>query len=405
MDPAAPPSESDRDSRRLWTAAVFAFVALEGATLQVQGALVPELRDTFGTPEWQLGLIAPAGTVGFLVFVAAAGAVAGRLDTRRLLLFGVFGTGVAVVAMGTVPTFGVFLAALVIRGAFSGIGRGTDRPLLSHLYPARRGRLFGYYDMLWAVGATLGPLVVTAALWAGDWRLAYYALGVAFLPVVALIWWLPSPSVDGGGEDPLTLSRLGRIARDPTVLVMAAGLLCLTGVEGGLFTWLTTYAEGRVPEAFVTVSLSVLLAAYVPGRFLAGVASDRIGYVPLAFGLGTLCLASAAYTFLVASGLAILAGVFCIGLTVSGLYPTLLAYATERTPEHSAPINAIGLVVSSCGIAGVPAVMGIVVGGAGVAQAMRLLFVPLVGLIAVTVVAWVRVGRAGSAQSVGPVRE
>ncbi|MUV58819.1 MFS transporter, partial [Halogeometricum sp. CBA1124] len=52
------------------------------------------MRESFGAPEWLLGLVAPAGTVGFVVFVAAAGAVAGRVDTRRLLLVGVVGTGV-----------------------------------------------------------------------------------------------------------------------------------------------------------------------------------------------------------------------------------------------------------------------------------------------------------------------
>lgn len=380
------------NSRRRWTVAIFAFIALEGATLQLQGAVLPTLRGEFGPPEWQLGLVAPAGTVGFLLFVAMVGAVAGRLDVRRLLLVGVAGTGLGVIAMGTVPTFGGFLAALVIRGAFSGVGRGSDRPLLSHLYPHRRGRLFGLYDMMWAVGATLGPLVAAVALYVGDWRLAYYAVGASFLPVAALVWSLPTPAVDGG-EEPLTLAGLGRIGRDPAVVVMGAGILFATGVEGGLFTWLTTYAEGRVPPGLVPVSLSVLLAAYVPGRYLAGAYADRIGYVPFAFGLGAGCLAATGYTFLLASGVAVLVGVFCVGLTLSGLYPTLLAYATEAAPEHSAPVNAIGLVVSSVGIAGVPTAMGFVVADAGVDRAMEFLLVPLAGLLLVTALAWGRLGR------------
>ncbi len=377
------------DSRHWWTLAIFAFIALEGATLQMQGAIIPVLRETFGTPQWQLGLIAPAGTVGLLVFAAAIGALAGRLDMRKLLLFGIIGTGLCVFLMGFMPTFGTFLIALVLRGSFAGVARGSDRPLLSHLYPRRRGRLFGYYDMMWAVGATLGPLVVTAALWAGNWRFAYYALAASFLPLIALVWYLPNPSVEGG-DDPLTLAGVRRIARNRSVLVMAAGILFSTGVEGGLFTWLTTYAEGRLPVSLVTVSLSVLLAAYIPGRFAAGRLSERFGYAPLATALGTLCLLSAVYTFMFASGYALLVGVFCIGLGLSGLYPTLLAYSTESTPEHSAPVNAFALVISSCGIAGVPAVMGFIIGEAGVVTAMRSLFVPLIGLLVVTALAWFR---------------
>jgi len=377
------------DSRRWWTLTIFAFIALEGASLQLQGASIPVLRESFATPEWQLGLVAPAGTVGFLVFVAAIGAVAGRFDTRTFLLVGIIGTSLGVLLMGLVPSFGLFLVALVVRGSFAGIARGSDRPLLSHLYPHRRGRLFGYYDMMWAVGATLGPLAVTAALWVGNWRLAYYALAVSFLPVIALVWYLPSPSVDGGDE-PLTLAGVRRIARSPAVVVMAAGLLFSTGVDGGLFTWLTTYAGSRLPDSLATVSLSVLLVAYIPGRFAAGTLSERFGYVPLAAGLGTLCLLSAVYTFVFASGYGLLVGVFGIGLGLSGLYPTFLAYATESTPEHSAPVNALALVISSGAIAGVPVVMGFVIDRAGVDTAMRLLFVPLVGLLVVTVLAWLR---------------
>jgi fucose permease len=188
---------------------------------------------------------------------------------------------------------------------------------------------------------------------------------------------------------------MSRIGRTPAVMVMTVGLLFSTGVEGGLFTWLTTYADGRVPRSLATVSLSVLLAAYVPGRFVAGSLADRVGYVPLAVAQGTLSLAALAYTLFVASGTAVLVGAFGVGLSLSGVYPTLLAYGTEGAPEHSAPVNAIALVVSSVGIAGAPAAMGVVAGGSGVTSAMRLLFVPLAGLVSVTVIALLREGVVG----------
>ncbi|KTG14878.1 MFS transporter [Haloferax profundi] len=383
---------STLDSRRWWTIVIFAYVALEGASLQMRGSVVPVLRDSFGTPEWLLGLVAPAGTIGFLVFVALTGVVAGRVDTRRLILLGIAGTGASVFIIGFTPSFAFFLAALLLRGSFGGVGRGTDRPLLSHLHSEDRGKWFSYYDAMWAVGATIGPLIVTAALWLGDWRFAYYALGAAFLPVVLLVVWLPTPSIEGDGDDPLTFEEIKRVGRRPEVLVMIGGILMTTGVEGALFTWLTTFAEGRVPASFVTASLSVLLVAYIPGRFVAGVLSDRLDTVTLISGLAMLCLLSAVYTFFVATGVGILVGLFGIGFSLSGQFPTLLAYSTEAAPEHSAPINSLSLVVSTLGIAGVPAILGFVISDAGIEVAMQLLVVPLVALVGVSVIAWVRVG-------------
>ncbi|WP_410767308.1 MFS transporter [Haloferax sp. DFSO60] len=383
---------STTDTRRWWTLVIFAYVALEGASLQMRGSVVPVLRESFGTPDWLLGLVAPAGTVGFLVFVALTGIIASRVNTRRLILLGIAGTGASVFIVGFTPSFAFFLAALFARGSFGGVGRGIDRPLLSHLHSGDRGKWFSYYDAMWAVGATIGPLVVTAALWLGDWRFAYYMLGVAFLPVVLLVWWLPTPSIDGKGDDTLTFDEIKRVGQRPEVLVMIAGILMTTGVEGALFTWLTTFAEGRIPTSFVTASLSVLLVAYIPGRFVAGVLSDRIGPVELISGLAILCLVSTVYTFFVASGVGMLVGLFGIGFSLSGQFPTLLAYSIEAAPEHSAPINSLSLVVSTLGIAGVPALLGFVISDAGIELAMQLLVIPLVALVGVSVIAWVRIG-------------
>jgi len=382
--------------RRWWTVVVFAYVALEGAGLQMRGAVIPALRRTFDVPEWQLGLVAPAGTLGFLVMVTVVGAVASRFDTRRLLLVGIVGTGVGILVMGVAPSMALFLAALLGRGLFTGVGRGSDRPLLSHLYPGQRGRLFGYYDMMWAVGATAGPLLVAAAVAAGNWRLAYFGLAVAFVPVVALVVYLPTPSIDGG-DVPLDLPELRRITRRPEVLAMAFGLFLSTGFEAGLFTWVPTYAQGRLPDTLATASLSVMLAAYIPGRFLSGWLSERLGYVRLTAGLVALTIPAFGYTFFLAEGYGLLVGLFAVGLALSGFYPTMLAYATEAVPEHSAPVNATASVASSAGFAGVPAAMGFIISGSDIGRAMQLLAVPLALLAVVVGVAWYRAGSVESA--------
>ncbi|MFC6975080.1 MFS transporter [Halomicroarcula sp. GCM10025709] len=294
-------AETERDTRRWWTLAVFAYVALEGAGLQMRGAVIPELRTTFGAPDWQLGLVAPAGTLGYLLVVMLVGAVASHFDTRRLLLVGFVGTGVGIFFMGVAPSFLLFLSALAGRGLFTGVGRGTDRPLLSHLYPAQRGRLFSYYDMMWAVGATLGPALVAAAVWLGDWRLAYFTLGLAFVPLVGLVWYLPTPTVDGG-DDTLDMAELRRIGRQPEVLATAVTLFLSAGVEGGLFTWLTTFADGRLSGPLATASLSIMLAAYIPGRLASGRLSERFGYARLGLVQAALLVPAFLYTFFFAEG-------------------------------------------------------------------------------------------------------
>ncbi|PSP71427.1 MFS transporter [Halobacteriales archaeon QH_8_67_27] len=361
-------------------------MALTGAMIQARGAVLPTLEGFFVVPEWQLGLVAPAGTVGYLLVVVVFGTGAGHFDARRLLAVGAFGAGVALLAMGLAPSFLFFLGAIVVRGAMTGFLRGLDRPLLSHLYPSNRGRLFNLYDGTWAVGAASGPLAVVVALRLGSWRLVYAALAVALFVLAVLFWRLESPTVESK-EQPLTRARLGELLRQPEVIALLAALFLVTGVEGGLFTWLPYYANGELPGGWAEVTLTAMLVAYVPGRFAYSALTERVGPLNLLIGVLGLLLPAFAFTFFVADGLWVLAGVVAVGLLISGVFPTMMAYATDAVPEYSGPVNALATGTASVAVGSVPAVMGVVVGGSDAATAMRLLLAPLAAALGVVVLA------------------
>jgi len=379
-------------NRRLWTVAIFLTMACTGAVMQVRGAVLPTLEGYFTVPEWQLGLVAPAGTAGYLLVILAVGSSAGRVDARRFIAGGAFLTGGALLAMGLSPSFPVFLAALVVQGAAVGVFRALDRPLLSHFYPSQRGRVYNRYDATWAVGAALGPLAVVLALRAGSWRLVYGVVGVAVLALALVFRSLRSPAVESN-EEPLTRSDLADLIRRPEVIALLAALFFVTGVEGGLFTWLPYYAAAELPDAWAELTLTVMLAAYIPGRFACGALTDRLGPLTLLVGVLGLLVPAFAFTFFVADGLAVLGGVVAIGLLISGVFPTMMAYATDAVPEHSGPVNALASAVSSVSVGGVPALMGVVVGGADAVTAMRLLVAPLVAALGVIALARVAQSR------------
>jgi fucose permease len=371
---------------------IFLTMACTGAVMQIRGAVLPTLEGYFTVPEWQLGLVAPAGTVGYLLVILAVGSSAGRVDARRFIAGGAALTAGALLAMGLSPSFPVFLVALVVQGAAVGVFRALDRPLLSHFYPSQRGRVYNRYDATWAIGAALGPLAVVLALRAGSWRLVYGAVGVAVLALALAFRSLRSPAVESD-EEPLTRSDLVELVRRPEVLALLAALFFVTGVEGGLFTWLPYYAAAELPGGWAELTLTIMLAAYIPGRFACGALTDRLGPLTLLLGVLGLLVPAFAFTFFVADGLAVLGGVVAIGLLISGVFPTMMAYATDAVPEHSGPVNALASAVSSVSVGGVPAVMGVVVGGADAATAMRLLVAPLVAALGVIALARVAQSR------------
>jgi len=373
-------------NRRLWTATIFLTVAVAGAAIQVRGAVLPTLEGFYGVPEWQLGLVAPAGTVGYLLVMLFVGSSAGRVDTRTVITLGAFGTAAALLAMGLAPTFLVFLGAMLARGAAMGLVRALDRPLLSHFYPDDRGRVYNLYDGIWAAGAALGPLAVVLALALGSWRLVYLGLAGTVLVLAVLFWRLDPPDV-GGNEEPLTRDRLLVLLRRPEILGMLAALFFVIGVEGSLFTWLPYYAGAELPDRWAELTLTLMLAAYVPGRFACGALAERVGYLTLLTVVLGLLVPTFAFTFLVADGLWVLAGVVAIGVLISGVFPTAVAYGTDAAPEYSGPVNAVASATGSAAFATVPAILGVVIGGSNARSAMPLLVVPLAVAFGVVVLA------------------
>jgi|AntDeeMinimDraft_5_1070356.scaffolds.fasta_scaffold01854_8 MFS family permease len=372
-------------NRRLWTLAIFAAMVLAGIAMMARGPVIVELGETFDAPEWQLGLIAPAGTAGYLVVIAFVGFGAGHLDAQRFVTLGLVGGALSLLAMGVAPMLAVFLLAVLVRGTMNGVVRGLNRPLLSHFYPESRGRIYGYYDMAWAAGAVVGPLLVIVAVAVLDWRLTYYALAAGMGALALLVWRLDAPEVESS-EEPIDRADVAALLRRPEVVGMAAAMFFGTGVEGGLFIWLPTYANGELPANLASITLSVMIAGYVPARFLYGRIGDRIGYLRLLLPILVALVPLFYVTFVYADGLWILLCVALIGAGIGGIFPLLISYATEAVPHHSGPVTAIAAVASSLGVGSVPAVMGVVISGSDARLAMQLLLVPL-GLALVVLVA------------------
>ncbi len=366
--------------RRAWVVVTFCFAALVGVLLQARGALMPSFQTTFGVSERQLGIIAPLASLGYLASTMVVGMYAGRVDMKRLFLASIGGVVVALLLLGWSPTFGLLLAFAVLRMVMSGVGRALDRPILSHLYPASRSRMYSLYDMAWAVGATLGPILVTAVIAVGDWRLTYWLVAVGFVALFAAVWRLDLPA-DDGAEQTLSVGDLRSLAVHPTIRVMVAALVLAVGVEAGIFTWLPFYAKTFLPRETANLLLSAYLVAYVPGRYTASrvvgrygadsvlVASALGGCLPL---LGMLVFRSALPLFL---------AVFALGFCVATVFPTVLSWGTDAAPGFSGPVNALANAAATAGFFVVPPVVGVLADAYDITFAMWVLPVLLGGLV------------------------
>lgn len=354
--------------RRAWTIAVFLFIFADAIAMQARGPILSSLEATFGVSEAALGLVAPAGTAGFVAAVVAVGLLAGRIRVRRALFLGTVLTGCALVAMAVAPRYAVFLGALLVQGGAAGAFRGVDRVVLSHLHAARRGRTFTAYAFVWAVGAVLAPQLVTGVLAVADWRAVFVVISLCFLPTAAIAARSELPSMDA--ERSLSRADLRALIRRPAVVGACTGMALVGALEGILFTWLAYYAGTFYGTTTANLVLSAYLLAYVPARLGYTFAIERVPYLALATAITIPAVPALAVAFSGVTGPMLFLAVFVAGGAISGGFPTLSAYAVETVPEYSGPLNALTTGATYAGIAIAPAVVGTLAETYGIGRAL-----------------------------------
>lgn len=360
---------------------IFFAVSVGGAALQARGALIPSFQAMFRVSESQLGLITPIGTLGLVGPLVIVGALAGSLNIQRSVVLGLLMAAIGLMLIGISPNFLALLLFIGLQSAALGVFRALDRPILSHLHPDNRGRVFSLETMAWAVGATAGPFLVTWALTRGGWRVTYYLLGAAYLPIALLAWRLEFPD-EVASERSISWSEVQSLLRRPAILGMGLGLILVGGIESTFFTWLPYYVTGFFPRSTANLALSIYLAAYIPGRLVFSFLADQVsppdvvlvaatllvGLLVILFGIGDLDL------------LPFYAVIFASGLFVSGFFPLLLTWGIETAPTYTGPVNAFAMVSGQVGFFVVPATVGVLAELYSIETAM-LIQVVLAGLM------------------------
>ena len=355
-------------------------VALPGSTL---GLLWPSMRLSFGQPVGALGILLVPGIAASVVSSAVTGRLrlsAGPLVAAATLMIAL-ALGVEVVA----PSMWVMIVGTVLFG----IGFGAlDTALNAHA-----SRHFGARDINWmhasyGLGATLGPLLVTALLGAGrSWRQTYgvMALVLALLGgVLALArrrWDVPASAPDPRPVSP------------PAPPASALGALTFTAVEtgiesgAGIWGYLFLTAGRGLPPAAAGVAVAAYWAMMCVGRVVLGPVAERLGPARvLAAAVAGVPLGAALMALPIpgpipgpGSGALAVAGLMFLGLAAAPIFP-LFTLTTGTTRMVSLQVAA-----SAVGGAAVPAGLGLLLGAAGpwlLAPALLALGVAMGGLYA-----------------------
>ncbi|HEY7138229.1 MAG TPA: MFS transporter [Acidimicrobiia bacterium] len=373
------------------------FVVVLGVPDGGIGVLWPSMRHSLDRPLADLGLLVFVGAACYVATSAVTGWVVTRFGVSRTVLLAVAVSTLAFAGWSVASLWGLVLLLVGLLGLARGwIDSGINA------YTAHVGTVgqMGVLHAMYGLGATLAPLLVTAALVLGvGWRpvIGLFALLSGCLLVGAVRIrraWSPLVVDAGNANDELQPLAPARVAVPASLVVF----FCYTAVEVATGAWaFVLLTDGRgLDRGVAGVAVASYWAALTGGRLLLGWRGDRVA-APLilraswAVALGGLLLLWVAPTPLAPFGLPI------EGLGLAAIFPVLVALTPARVGPDRAP-KAIGLSIAAAALGGpaLTALAGAVASAYGV-EAIAVVLVAAGGALAASEIALARVAPVPSA--------
>lgn len=221
---------------------------------QVLAAVEPLIREYFGATQAEMGWLATAFLVSYMVFSPLFGWLGDRTSRWMLVAVGVILWSLASGGSGMATS----VTILLLTRCCVGIGEAAYAPvaptILSDLYPvAIRGRTLSWFYLAIPVGSALGYVVggQIATLAGGEsnpdaWRWPFYAVVLPGLLLGAWAFFMRDPR-RGTPEAAAARTKKTRLAdylvllRIRSYVLDCAGMTAMTFAIGGIGFWMPSY--------------------------------------------------------------------------------------------------------------------------------------------------------------------
>ena len=296
-----------------------------------------------GWPLMRLDFGVPIHYAGFILFItlplsALSSLMSAHLGEKygvgKLAFASALLTSSSLLGISTVTSYW----GLILFSVGLGIGQGAVDALLN-AYVAKHynARHMSWLHGCWAVGATIGPALMTRVIsTSGAWSMGYLSLGsaqfvIALILLFSLGFWLH--------DDHETRNKpKTRSAFDSRMLFGMALFFLYVGAELSIGLWSNSYLIEKMGLAANVSGYLVALyyGSIMVGRFLSGFVAVRLGNRGL-IRLGLFIVSGGLLVMFVAEDVMFLRlGMVLMGLGLAPLYPAMMHETPRRFKEDLA---------------------------------------------------------------------
>lgn len=334
-----------------------------------------------------IGLIFPARSAGGILGNLLAGVGSDRIGRRRMVWLSALFLAAAMGITALIAPWPVFLIAFVfISAAQASLSTGINA-MVADANRATRARALNTLHAIYGLGAAISPLIIGYVLDLGTpWRWAIGGTGLIWLLygiIAARLYDADSahPVVADSGTGQAPPTRGMDMLRQGAFLSLFLIAFIYNGVAYSLLGWIAVFMESAAGySTFLSIAMiSIFYVALTIGRFICAAVADRVGYAATLLALGVGITLTYPLVVLGINALWITSiGVFLTGLSLSGLFPMVLAYGARLYPEQTGTVSGTLNVAMTLGAMVPPLWTGIVaeIWGLQVALGINYVLVP-----------------------------
>lgn len=362
---------------RLYRMGCIAFF-FSGICAMSSGVIVSLLQEYYGFAYGMTGTLLSLMNIGNLVAGFASAVLPSKLGTRATVLILSSGNALGYLFM----TSGNFMWLLMLAFLFLGLAKGSASNSCTVLvgnHAKKRTRGMNVMHASYACGALLGPILITAALLAGDFAPMYALAGAG------VMLWLVFAAVKFPGRSAQTADGEKEqtdwsFLKEKKFWLLTGLIFCQNAAETSVTGWMVTYYKGNgiLSGTLANYTLTIMWGATLIARLLIAFVfpiKDRFKALAV-MGAGCVVL-YAALIFSNTGWLAILM-LFAFSFSMAGVNPTGVAGAGNMLNATS-----MGIMLPSAGLGAIlmPWIIGLVAERVSLRAGMFCNIVPCVGIL------------------------
>ena len=362
----------------LIVAAILA-IFVYGMIAAMLGTILPDFSQRFNLSPKQNGNIALTQAVGLIAASIFAGPLIDSQGTKAGLMLGLGLAALALLLLPRATGYGSIMGYLLLLG----LGGGcivTGAFALAGSMGGNTARTFNLVNLFFGLGGMATPFIAANLFKKNATKLCFFA-GLLAAATFVFHGITAMPPAKIGFE----LSKIGSVVGAPVFWVLGVMLFLYVSAEVGVWNWMARHliAQGTGESTAFNIiglgfALGITLGRVAVAPVLTSVTPQVVTLGASAAMIVTLLVALRAKSPMLAGG-----AVFCAGLAMAPMFPTVLAMASKAFPGVEATAMGLCQTFGWTGLAVSSGIIGAIAGGDPKRLKQALLILPLFSVLIV----------------------